>query len=82
MNEQQKVEIMALLDIADNWVWNEIVEEEIPKLIELELDPYRGDELDSTLASILIRMLKIKRGCDMEMAARTYPDGEGGWVKA
>ena len=81
MNEQQKVEIMALLDIADDWIWNEIVEEEIDKLVELEHDDYRGDELDSTLASILIRMLKIKRGCDDE-AARTYPDGDGGWRKA
>jgi hypothetical protein len=37
--------------------------------------------LDSTLASILIRMLKIKRDCDDE-EARTYPDGDGGWRKA
>jgi hypothetical protein len=80
MNEQ-KVEILALLDMADDWIWNEIVEEEIDALVDLELDPYRGDELDSTLASILIRMLKIKRDCDDE-EARTYPDGDGGWRKA
>ena len=82
MTEDQKEAILKVLDYADNFVWNEVAEEEGDELADLEFDEHRGDELDGMLASMVIHMLKIKHGVsDSRDADRVYPDGDGGWVR-
>lgn len=76
MTNDQKEAILAVLDSADSFVWNVLAEQEPDKLAELEHDEYRGDECDGDLASMMIHMLKIKRGATdpRDVDRRPYQD--------